>query len=155
MFSGDRIEGIRLTWTFDDLFSGFILQEFDRDRKGSLSPVEIRQIEEKHLAEFRRVRFFTVVNVNGGDVTPGPARDFKATAVKGLITYAFTLPFSAPLASTTVVEIVTDDPSYYIAYISTAASPQSQTVGAFVVECRVVHDKTGVTPIMYARRMGR
>jgi ABC-type uncharacterized transport system substrate-binding protein len=146
LFSGDRIDGLRVTWTFDDLFSDFILQEFDRDRNGVLSPAEIRQIEAKHVAEFRRVKFFTAVTLNGKDVDPGPARDFTATAVKGIVTYQFTLPLSAPLASTTTVEVVPDDPSYYIAYMATDATPQSQTIGAFVVECRVAHDKTGVTP---------
>ena len=35
--AGDRVDGVRLAWTFDDLFSGFILQEFDKDRNGTLS----------------------------------------------------------------------------------------------------------------------
>jgi ABC-type uncharacterized transport system substrate-binding protein len=146
LLSGDRIDGLRLTWTFDDMFSGFILQEFDRDRNGSLSPAEVREIEAKHLAEFRRAKFFTVVTLNGNDVTPGPSRDFTATVARGLVTYQFTLPLSAPLASTTAIEVVVDDPTYYIAYEAKSASPRSQTVGAFVVECRVAHDKTGVTP---------
>jgi tRNA threonylcarbamoyladenosine biosynthesis protein TsaE len=146
LFSGDRIDGIRLSWTFDDLFSGFILQEFDRDRNGTLSPAEVRQIEAKHLAEFRRVRFFTMVSLNGKEIDPGPARDFTATVVKGIVTYQFTLSLVAPLASTTTIEVVPDDPSYYIAYMATAASPQTQTIGPFTVECRIAHDKTGVTP---------
>jgi ABC-type uncharacterized transport system substrate-binding protein len=146
LFSGDRIDGIRLTWTFDDLFSGFILQEFDRDRNGSLSPAEVHQIGLKHLVEFRRAKFFTTVNLNGKEVTPNTERDFTATAAKGIVTYQFTLPLSAPLASTTAVEVVVDDPTYYIAYLATAANSQSQTVGAFLVDCRVAHDKTGIMP---------
>ena len=54
------------------MFSGFILQEFDRDRNGSLSPAEVHQIEAKHLAEFRRVNFFTVVTLNGKRRHTGP-----------------------------------------------------------------------------------
>ena len=146
LFSGDRIDGIRLTWTFDDLFSGFILQEFDGDRNGSLSPAEVHQIELKHLVEFRRARFFTMVNLNGKEVTLNTVRDFTATSAKGIVTYQFTLPLSAPLASTTAVEVVVDDPTYYIAYLVTAASAKSQAVGAFLVDCRVGHDKTGITP---------
>jgi ABC-type uncharacterized transport system substrate-binding protein len=144
--SGDRIEGARVAWTFDDLFSGFILQEFDRDRNGSFSPAESRQIEEKHLAEFRRSRFFTSISVNGKEVTPGAVRDFAATATKGIVTYQFTLPFTAPLGSTTAIEVVVDDPTYYIAFIATTGGPPSQAIGAFLVECRVAHDKTGMTP---------
>ena len=92
LLGGDRIDGVRVTWTFDDLFSGFVLQEFDRDRNGTLSAAEIRQIEEKHLAEFRRARFFTAVSVNGQEVTPGAARDFTATAVKGIVSTSSRCP---------------------------------------------------------------
>ena len=136
----------RLTWTFDDMFSGFLVQEFDRDRNGSLSPAEIHQIEVKHLAEFRRVKFFTVVTLNGQDVTPGPVRDFTAAVAKGLVTYQFTLPFSAALVSTTAIEVVVDDPTYYIAYLATGAVRSPRRSAAFVVECRVTQDKSGVTP---------
>jgi ABC-type uncharacterized transport system substrate-binding protein len=87
-----------------------------------------------------------VISVNGKDVSPGPVRDFAASAAKGIVTYQFTLPFSVPLGSTTAVEVVVDDPTYYIAFIATAGSPQSQAIGVFLVECRVAHDKTGMTP---------
>ena len=30
LVSADRVTGVRLSWTFDDLFSGFILQELDK-----------------------------------------------------------------------------------------------------------------------------
>jgi ABC-type uncharacterized transport system substrate-binding protein len=59
LLAGEAVEGIRLTWTFDDLFSGFILQEFDTDRNQTLSPAEIRRIEEKQLTEFQRAGYYT------------------------------------------------------------------------------------------------
>jgi ABC-type uncharacterized transport system substrate-binding protein len=144
--SGDRVAGVRLTWTFDDLFSGFILQEFDKDRNGTLSAAEVQRIEATHLAEFQKVNYYTTLNVNG---KPGPspvAREFRATAAKGLVTYEFTLPVGLPLASTTAMEVLVDDPVYYIAYTPVSATPQAQTFGAHVVECRVVRDGTGATP---------
>ena len=62
---GERLTGVRLTWTFDDLFSGFILQEFDKDRNGVFSTSELQQIEAKHLSEFKRVGYYTTINLNG------------------------------------------------------------------------------------------
>jgi ABC-type uncharacterized transport system substrate-binding protein len=143
---GDRLTGVRLTWTFDDLFSGFILQEFDKDRNGLLSPAEAQRIEEKHLPELKRVGYYTTISTNGKPVTVPEARDFRATAAKGIVTYEFTLPLGVSLASTTAVEVVTDDPVYYIAYIPAPITTQTQTIGAYSVDCRVVQDKTGVTP---------
>jgi ABC-type uncharacterized transport system substrate-binding protein len=144
--SAERVAGVRLTWTFDDLFSGFILQEFDKDRNGALSAAEVQRIETAHLAEFHKVGYYTTVNVNGKPVTPPTAREFRATAAKGIVTYEFTLPLGLSLASTTALEVLTDDPVYYIAYTPVTATPQAQVFGAHVVECRVVRDKTGATP---------
>jgi ABC-type uncharacterized transport system substrate-binding protein len=143
---GDRVTGVRLTWTFDDLFSGFILQEFDQDRNGVLSAQEVQRIEAKHLAEFKRVGYYTSVNVNGNPITMPDAREFRATVAKSLVSYEFTLPVGVPLASATAIEVWVDDPVYYIAYIPVAVTPKAQTIGPYTVDCKVVPDKTGVTP---------
>jgi ABC-type uncharacterized transport system substrate-binding protein len=146
LIGGDALDGIRLTWTFDDLFSGFILQEFDRDRNQALSPEEVRQIEQKHLTEFQRAGYYTTVNVNGKAAVVPPARDFRASAAKGIVTYEFVLPVRSSLATTTALEILIDDPVYYIAYTPVAVTPQKQAAGAYALECRVVPDRTGATP---------
>jgi ABC-type uncharacterized transport system substrate-binding protein len=146
VLAGDAVDGIRLTWTFDDLFSGFVLQEFDTDRNQTLSPDEVRRIEQKHLTEFQRAAYYTTVNINGKPVVLPPAHGFRASVAKGIVTYEFTLTVRAPLATTTALEVVVDDPVYYIAYLPTTVTPQTQTVGAYIVDCRVVKDRTGVTP---------
>jgi len=146
LLAGDAVEGIRIAWTFDDLFSGFILQEFDTDRNQTLSPEETRKIEQKHLTEFQRVGYYTTVNVNGKPVVLPPARAFRASVAKGIVTYEFVLSVRAPLATTTALEVLVDDPVYYIAYMPAAVTPQTQTAGAYALECRIVKDRTGVTP---------
>src|SRR5262245_44875284 len=144
--TGDSLDGIRLTWTFDDLFSGFILQEFDGDRNQALSPEEARRIEQRHLAEFQKVGYHTTVNVNGKPVAPQPARGFRASVAKGIVTYEFVLPVKVPLATMTSLEVLVDDPVYYIAYTPTGVTPQAQTVGGQALECRVVRDRSGASP---------
>src|SRR5215510_1320832 len=146
LVTGETVEGIRLTWTFDDLFSGFILQEFDADRNQSLSPEEIRRIEQKHLAEFQKAGYYTTVNVNGAPAVVPPARAFRASVANGIVTYEFVLPVKVPLATTTALEVVVDDPIYYIAYIPVTVTPQAQAVGAYTLACRIVKDRSGVTP---------
>jgi ABC-type uncharacterized transport system substrate-binding protein len=144
--AGDRLAGVRLAWTFDDFFSGFILQEFDKDRNGTLSAPEVQRIEATHLAEFHKAGYYTTVNVNGKPVTSPGAREFRATAAKGIVTYEFTLPLGVPLSSATAMEVVVDDPVYYIAYTPVTVTPQAQTFGAHTLECRVAKDRTGATP---------
>ena len=146
LLAGDSIDGVRLTWTFDDLFSGFILQEFDGDRNQAFSPEEARRIEQRHLSEFEKASYYATVNVNGKPVATQQARTFRPSVVKGIVTYEFVVPVKVPLAGTTALEVLLDDPVYYIAYTATGVAPQSQTVGAYVVECRVARDGTGAAP---------
>jgi ABC-type uncharacterized transport system substrate-binding protein len=146
LLAGDAVEGIRLSLTFDDLFSGFILQEFDSDRNQTLSPAEIRRIEEKHLTEFQRAGYHTTINVNGKPAVLPPARSFRASVAKGIVTYEFVLSVRAALATTTALEVLVDDPVYYIAYNPVTVTPQAQTVGAYALECRIVRDKSFATP---------
>ena len=147
LLGGDRIDGVRLTWTFDDLFSGFILQEFDRDRNGTLSTAEIRQIEEKHFAEFRRARFFTAVSVNGQGGHAGRGAGLHGHDGEGHRHVPSShCPSARRSGRRPRSRSLSDDPTYYIAYMAAAASAQTQTAGAFVIDCRVAHDKTGMTP---------
>jgi ABC-type uncharacterized transport system substrate-binding protein len=146
LLTGDAVEGIRLAWTFDDLFSGLILQEFDTDRNQTLSPEEVRRIEQTHLTEFQRAGYYTTVNVNGKPAVLPPAREFRVSVAKGIVTYDFVLSVRAPLATTTALEVLVDDPVYYIAYIPAGVTPRAQAAGAYALECRIVKDRTGVTP---------
>jgi ABC-type uncharacterized transport system substrate-binding protein len=146
LLTGDSVDGIRLTWTFDDLFSGLILQEFDGDRNQTLSPEEGRRIEQRHLAEFQKVGCYTTINVNGKPVTAQPARAFRASVAKGIVTYEFVLPVKIALAATTALEILVEDPVYYIAYSPTAVTPVVQTAEGHALECRVARDGTGASP---------
>jgi ABC-type uncharacterized transport system substrate-binding protein len=146
ILSGERLDGIRVAWTFDDLFSGFILQEFDGDRNGALSPREIQRIEQQHLAEFTKVNYYTTVNVNGKPVTLPAARDFGVTLAKGLVTYEFTLPLRVELPGATAVEVLIDDPVYFIAYLPVRVTPEKHAAGAVTLDCRVARDRSGATP---------
>jgi len=146
ILTGDRLTAVWLTWTFDDLFSGLILQEFDQDHNGTLSSAEVQRIEAKHLAEFRRVAYYANINVDGKSAVVPDAHDFRAITAKGLVTYEFTLPLSLSLASVTTIEVWVDDPVYYIAYVPATAPIPAQTSGPYTVECRLIPDKSGVTP---------
>ena len=143
LLSADAIDGIRFTWTFDDLFSGLVLQEFDTDRNQAFSSDEARRIEQRHLVEFQKVGFHATINVDGKPVAVPAARGFRASVAKGIVTYEFVLPVKAPLATTTALEIVVDDPVYYIAYTATGVTPQSQTIAGQTLDCRVARDPTG------------
>jgi hypothetical protein len=76
-------EGIRFTWTVDRDVSEVLLDLFDADRNGVLSPGEIRRLEAHVTQEQGRSGFFTVITVDGEAVpTPAP-QAFGATVDQG------------------------------------------------------------------------
>lgn len=52
-FAGEHLEGFRVGWLLDELFSRAILQEFDADGDRTLSARAVQRIEQKHRAELR------------------------------------------------------------------------------------------------------
>jgi len=139
------VEGVRLTWRFDPLFSSLVLREFDKDGDRLFSPSEIQAIESKHLANLKAFGYFTVIKVDGAVVTATP-KDFQASVKGDQVTYAFTLPLTAPAAQGTI-EITVADPTFYTAFdLSPQEPPSVEAPKPFTADCKIVTDKTGYEP---------
>jgi ABC-type uncharacterized transport system substrate-binding protein len=137
-------EGIRLTWMIDRDASEVLLDLFDADRNGALSPAEVRRLEGHVRQEQGRSGFFTAITLDGEAVpTPAP-QGFGATVEQGRLRYQFTLPIQGVRRGT--VDVVVDDPNYFVAFMLAPGQPIKVTAaGPFVAECRVVREKAAYT----------
>jgi ABC-type uncharacterized transport system substrate-binding protein len=150
-------EGIRLTWTIDRDVSEVLLDLFDADRNGRLSPAEVRRLEEHVRQEQGRSGFFTAITLDGESVpTPAP-QGFVASVVHGQLTYRFTLPIRSKGAPRGTVDVVVDDPNYFVAFTLASGNPVKVVAAApFGAECRIVREKAAYTfdvvKCTYARR---
>lgn len=139
-------EGIRLTWTIDRDVSEVLLDLFDTDRNGILSPTEVRGLEDHVRQEQGRSGFFTAITLDGESVpTPAP-QSFGATVDQGRLKYRFILPIRGKGAARGTVDVVVDDPTYFAAFALAPGNPVKVTAAApFVAECRVIREKAAYT----------
>jgi ABC-type uncharacterized transport system substrate-binding protein len=138
-FGARGLEGVRVAWTFDELFSSMVLQEYDRQRTGRLSPAAIRDIEQKEMEGLKGFGYFVTLVVNGVKVPVTAIRDFSADTVKQQVVYLFTVPVTPPATPAGTIEINVDDPTWYTAF-ALVEPIRVQTPPQYEVTCRLAKD---------------
>ena len=113
LFEGPRLVGLRHHWRFDELFSSYVIEQYDTDSDGAFDPAELAGLEEgENLAEYG---YFIHARVDGDRLPLVAVEDFQAIIEDGLLVYAFTLPLPEPINPGAVSFAVgVYDPEYYI-----------------------------------------
>lgn len=114
--AGGKVTAFEVTWTFDDLYSDLVRQDFDQDGDGTLSPVELDALVGISAANLMEYSFFTHLLVGQEERRITAVRAFYAEVLdSGLVRYRFRVvppepldPRAAPLA------IGLYDESYYV-----------------------------------------
>ena len=60
VISHGKIVGFRESWQFDQVFSDQLLQQFDEDQDGKLSPAESEKVAASTLPNLAQFRYFTM-----------------------------------------------------------------------------------------------
>lgn len=92
LFAGDKIAALTEAWTFDEVFSDQLLQDFDTNSDGQFSPAESKAVATGTLPNLKKFRYFNYIWVDGKDLGPIAPVDFSATAGKNKkVTFIFTV----------------------------------------------------------------
>ncbi len=137
-------ESIRMEWTFDEMYSAMLLQRYDTDRNGVLSPGEAKTMHEQHFARLGEDHHFIELKAGGQMVPVRGVRDFQAKAVKGIVTYGFTVPLPSLDAAQGVVEISLTDEEFYVAFSVGPGPTRIDAPPTYQAECAVIGDNEGV-----------
>jgi ABC-type uncharacterized transport system substrate-binding protein len=127
-------EAVEVDWLWDPLFSGFLLQSYDRNRDGTLSADELRALEKDQRAQLRAVHYFVDLWVNGQPVPVSEVRDFQVRPGEQFA-FHFLVPMPPGVAEGTI-EIAIQDPAVMIAFAPRAQSPvRAEAPPQYTVEC--------------------
>jgi len=96
-FAAGKITAIKLRWTFDEVFGGSIIGQFDRNKNKRFEPQEMEALKKGAFDNLEGFGWFTHLTV---DLKPVPAKSvtgFVATIENGRLVYEFAVPVDPPV----------------------------------------------------------
>jgi len=97
VFTGDKITGLHMLWTFDEVFSETLLEDFDADRDGSFSAAEIAKIKKTSLPSLKEFDYFTHLWVDGKPFKSFDVTDLMVTHKGDSVSYDMQITLATPL----------------------------------------------------------
>lgn len=156
LFAQDGLEGLRVTWVFDEFFSSLLLQTYDTNRDERFSPEEARRLDQEQFRYFRPFNYNTELFLNGAAVVVPAATDFLPGVRDHRVTFAFTLPLAAPRQREGALDVIVDDPDYYFAMAYDARIPaRALPPGRGHVTCARSKERRASRPLGITCTFGR
>jgi ABC-type uncharacterized transport system substrate-binding protein len=107
------ITGVRHAWTFDDMYSTYVLQGIETRIKGVYSREELEPLAQTNVESLHEFGFFTFAKADGRKQKFKEPVDYFFEYKESLLTLHFTLPLATPVKSKElVVEVY--DPEFFI-----------------------------------------
>jgi ABC-type uncharacterized transport system substrate-binding protein len=150
LFADDgRVTGIEQQWTFDELYTSYVVEEMGGGRKPS--PKVVAQFASKVIANLEPFRYFVDVTVDGKPVKPARVTQYASEMRGQRLWLRFVLPLATPIdprRQATAFSVY--DPTYYIAMEHADLRAVSLT-GAPPTACQPALERTTPAPSVLAR----
>ena len=91
------ISGVRHAWTFDDMYSTYVLQGLESKTKGVYSREELASLAQTNVESLHEFGFFTFAKADGKKQKFAEPVDYYLEYKDSLLTLYFTLPLKTPV----------------------------------------------------------
>jgi ABC-type uncharacterized transport system substrate-binding protein len=102
------ISGVRHAWTFDDMYSTYVLQGIETKTRGVYSREELQPLAQTNVESLNEFGFFTFAKADGKKQKFEEPVDYFLEYKDTLLTLHFTLPLKTPVKSRELVLEVFD-----------------------------------------------
>jgi ABC-type uncharacterized transport system substrate-binding protein len=114
-FTDGKVAAVQLEWAFDEVFSGDIIHDYDKNKDGKFDADETARIEQEAFSNLKNYHYFTYVWVDGKAQHPTMAKSFAVRFHADTVVYSFVVPLVAPVdPRRNRLEIAIYDESYYV-----------------------------------------
>jgi ABC-type uncharacterized transport system substrate-binding protein len=111
----DKIVGVRIAWTFDEMYSASLYHDYTSQPKGPLTPADIARLHDEAFKDSADEHYFTDIVFNGKPVPVNRTTAFAASYDGRKMTYRFTVPLAlSPTAGANTLDIDSFDTEFYI-----------------------------------------
>ena len=118
--SGNRIESVRASWTFDPMFTEMIVLDHGRGTDGEYSQAQVERIRRGAFDNLRHYGYFTHIEIDGRAIEVDSVERFNARLNdENFLEYSFEVPLQVPIdGGSTTLKVSMYDETFFtdIAY---------------------------------------
>ena len=124
LFENNRVVGYRIAWTFDELISAAMLEDFDTDGDGTISAVEAPEVVTQIFEPYAEINHMTLLRVDGAETAFARVADASASAADGRLSIIFTAALATPLDPRShALALGVFDPEYFVEILLDGLEP--------------------------------
>jgi ABC-type uncharacterized transport system substrate-binding protein len=126
-----RATGLNETWVFDEFYTAFALQGFDRDGDGEVDSDMLAELLGVNMTALADYDYFTRVEAGGKAVRLTTATNAASRMEDNRLVMSFRAPFAAPVSvQDAPLRYAVFDPTYYIEILHAEADDSIQLIAA-------------------------
>lgn len=142
LFDSRDIAGLRLSWTFDEMYSSMLRSDNVKSKGDRLSPDDVKSLKENAFSNLASFNYFLALSINDQPIKIEKVTDFDASLRGKKLNYTFTVPINtAAPREVNKMEVVVFDPEYYVEFTLSHAHPLTLEHGdALGAKCSIRRD---------------
>jgi ABC-type uncharacterized transport system substrate-binding protein len=134
LFGTTGLEALRVEWTFDELYSAGLINDFLNRKKTAPTPEQQQAIEQQAFAAVEQSNYFLVLKLDDKPAKAGKHRDFSVDLDGPKIRYRFVLPLAAAAARKLQVNSLDED--WFIDFFPAKTDPvRVEAPEGFAIDC--------------------
>jgi ABC-type uncharacterized transport system substrate-binding protein len=146
-----QVVGVTNIWDFDDAFSAYAIQGYDRKGDGKPTREDLQPFAEVNVKSLAEYGYFTHMKVGSTPVAFGKPKDYFDVFADEKLTLHFTLPTSKPVDLLgSMLQLDVYDPAYFAA-ITFADRKPFDLIGAKAGCESSVHRPESLDPVLASR----
>ncbi len=129
VMDGAAVRGLHLTWTFDEMYSSMIKEDYTATKDGRIGPADIKRIERDAFSNLSNYNYFVEASVDGKPLKFVKVEAFDVRVDgQGRLVYDFTLVLDKlKPAAANELKYALFDPEYFIEFALAAQNPTKVT----------------------------
>lgn len=147
VMDGATLRGLHLTWTFDEMYSSMIKEDYTATKDGRIGPADIKRIERDAFSNLANYNYFVEATLDGKPLkfVKVEAFDVRVDA-QGRLVYDFTLVVDKIRpAAANELKYAVFDPEYFIEFALAAQTP-AKASGNPAAACRAARRVPRASP---------